>query len=246
MKTCSKCKQDKDVSFFTKNNQRKDGLSCQCKTCLNHKRMEYRDKSKDRIKAQKARSYAKNKEKILAKQAIYYIENKSKISETIAKYHAANSNRIAEQRAIYRANNKDKIAAANALYRAENPEKIKCRHAKWRAENPSKHRSNGARWEAMNPEKCRIKCHNRRARLRDVGGVLSKDIASKLIVLQKGKCACGCKQPLGDNYHLDHIMPIALGGSNTDDNIQLLRQRCNNQKHAKHPIDFMQSKGFLL
>jgi 5-methylcytosine-specific restriction endonuclease McrA len=52
--------------------------------------------------------------------------------------------------------------------------------------------------------------------------------------------------PLGDNYHIDHIMPLALGGSNTDDNIQLLRQRCNNQKCAKHPVDFMQSRGFLL
>jgi 5-methylcytosine-specific restriction endonuclease McrA len=53
-------------------------------------------------------------------------------------------------------------------------------------------------------------------------------------------------QPLGDNYHLDHITPITLGGSNTDDNMQLLRQRCNNQKYNKHPIDFMQSRGFLL
>lgn len=55
-----------------------------------------------------------------------------------------------------------------------------------------------------------------------------------------------CGLPLGDNYHIDHIMPLALGGSNTDDNIQLLRQRCNNQKCAKHPVDFMQSRGFLL
>jgi 5-methylcytosine-specific restriction endonuclease McrA len=51
---------------------------------------------------------------------------------------------------------------------------------------------------------------------------------------------------LGDNYHLDHIVPLAIGGTNTDDNIQLLRQKCNQQKSAKHPIDFMQSRGFLL
>lgn len=41
-------------------------------------------------------------------------------------------------------------------------------------------------------------------------------------------------------------MPLALGGANEDWNIQLLRQRCNNQKKAKHPVDFMQSKGYLL
>jgi hypothetical protein len=41
-------------------------------------------------------------------------------------------------------------------------------------------------------------------------------------------------------------MPLALGGSNTDDNMQLLRAICNYHKYTKHPIDFMQSKGFLL
>lgn len=46
--------------------------------------------------------------------------------------------------------------------------------------------------------------------------------------------------------HLDHIVPVAMGGPNIDENIQLLRQRCNNQKHSKHPVDFMQQRGFLL
>lgn len=35
-------------------------------------------------------------------------------------------------------------------------------------------------------------------------------------------------------------------GTNTDDNIQLLRKLCNLQKSAKHPVDFMQQRGFLL
>ena len=85
----------------------------------------------------------------------------------------------------------------------------------------------------------------RKIRILSNKGVLTNGLTAKLFVLQKGLCPC-CAQPLGDNYHLDHIMPLALGGSNTDDNIQLLRQRCNRQKHAKHPIDFMQSRGFLL
>ena len=54
------------------------------------------------------------------------------------------------------------------------------------------------------------------------------------------------KKPLGNDYHLDHINPLALGGSKTDEKIQLLRATCNLQKNAKHPVDFMQSRGFLL
>ena len=41
-------------------------------------------------------------------------------------------------------------------------------------------------------------------------------------------------------------MPIALGGKNVDDNVQLLCAACNLSKQAKHPVDFMQQRGFLL
>jgi len=86
---------------------------------------------------------------------------------------------------------------------------------------------------------------NRRARKKYNGGRLSKGLSNKLYKLQRGKCAC-CGKSLGDDYHLDHRMPLALGGVNEDLNMQLLRSKCNREKHAKHPIDFMQSRGFLL
>jgi len=78
------------------------------------------------------------------------------------------------------------------------------------------------------------------------GGELSKNLVAKLFKLQGGQCACGCGGDLGEDYHLDHRMPLALGGSNTDGNMQLLRKRCNLRKGAKHPIKFMQENGFLL
>jgi len=83
------------------------------------------------------------------------------------------------------------------------------------------------------------------AKKRANGGYLSIGIIKKLFALQKGKCAC-CGIPLGDDYHLDHIMPISLGGKNNDWNVQLLRKLCNLQKQNKHPVEFMQSRGFLL
>ena len=146
--------------------------------------------------------------------------------------------------------NHEKAKANTAKWVAANPEKVKAYRAKdsakWRAANPDKVKAIKAKWDADNPEACRIHDQNRRARKRANGGKLSQGLAAKLFKLQRGKCACGCKQPLGDDYHLDHRMPLALGGPNTDDNMQLLRKLCNLQKHAKHPIDFMQQRGFLL
>lgn len=153
----------------------------------------------------------------------------------------------------YRLLNKDKIKSYDKKYSFLNKEKIKLKKLISRKEHYLKNKEyvnivNEA-WRKNNIERVRsfkrINEQNRRARKRENGGVLSKGLTERLFKLQRGKCAC-CKQPLGDDYHLDHIMPIALGGVNEDWNMQLLASFCNIQKHAKHPIEFMQSKGFLL
>lgn len=149
-------------------------------------------------------------------------------------------------KAAYQSANREKHSISSASYYAANREKVRARAAGYYAANKDEYSIRSAKWHAANPEARRIREQNRRARKREVGGKLSGGLAERLFKLQRGKCACGCGQPLGDVYHLDHIMPLALGGTNTDNNIQLLRQRCNNQKHAKHPIDFMQQRGFLL
>ena len=41
-------------------------------------------------------------------------------------------------------------------------------------------------------------------------------------------------------------MPLARGGKHEASNLQLLCPPCNMSKNAKHPIDFMQQRGFLL
>lgn len=145
----------------------------------------------------------------------------------------------------WRAANYEKMRARMAQYYAENSVSIKARIAKQYPQNAEILKAKSKKWRAENPEAKRIQDQNRRARKRENGGVISRGLSERLFTLQRGKCAC-CGKPLGDNYHLDHIMPIALGGSNTDDNIQLLRAFCNQSKRAKHPIDYMQSKGFLL
>jgi 5-methylcytosine-specific restriction endonuclease McrA len=76
-------------------------------------------------------------------------------------------------------------------------------------------------------------------------GRLSKNIIETLQSSQRGLCPC-CAQPLGDDFHVDHIIPLSMNGTNTDDNVQLLRSLCNKRKKNKHPIDYMQEQGFLL
>lgn len=115
----------------------------------------------------------------------------------------------------------------------------------WNKNNQEKVRVNQMAWSAAHPEAGKLASHKRRALMRNAGGRTSEGLSAKLFALQKGRCAC-CKKPLGKKFHMDHITPLARGGLNSDENIQLLTPTCNHQKHAKDPIVFMQSKGFLI
>lgn len=162
-----------------------------------------------------------------------------------AAYYQANKDRIKAASAAWYAANADKASEVGAAWRAANVDRKKANDAAWQRANPEKRRAISTAWQKAHPEAGRIARHNRRAKERENGGKLSKGLAAKLFSLQKGICPC-CKQPLGQDFQLDHKMPIALGGANADDNMQLLRKICNKQKSAQHPVDFMQSRGFLL
>lgn len=151
-------------------------------------------------------------------------------------------------------------SARNRAWQKENREKCKEKSQKWREKNrdrvnekakiyyganKEKCRELNSAWQKNNPEYCRIRVHNRRSKENLNGEKLSKGLTQRLFKSQRGLCPC-CGLALGDDYHLDHIMPIALGGKNEDNNIQLLRAICNLRKNAKHPITYMQGCGFLL
>lgn len=141
--------------------------------------------------------------------------------------------------------NKDHVLAGKRLYHQKNKEKILAIKAAKYAKSPEPKKAASVQYRKDHPEKRRIYWQNRESKKRKSGDALSSGIAKKLFKLQHGKCAC-CGQKLGDVYHLDHKMPLKLGGRNIDDNMQLLTPKCNMQKSAKHPIDYMQSRGFLL
>jgi 5-methylcytosine-specific restriction endonuclease McrA len=111
----------------------------------------------------------------------------------------------------------------NATYRAAKNEEIRQKRKAQRQQDPSIER---------------IKAATRKALKLGNGGTLSKNIVQLLLAKQEGLCAC-CQQPLNGSFHLDHIMPLSLGGRNDDKNVQLLLPRCNLQKFVSPPEKFM-------
>lgn len=139
-----------------------------------------------------------------------------------------------------------KAAAKAAEWRKKNPEKASAAQARFRSANKEWWNARSREYFSKNPEKRVIYQQNRRAKTRIGGGKLSKDLRSKLMQKQGHKCAACAASLTVVKPHLDHIMPLALGGRHEDRNMQLLCWLCNQQKRSKHPVKFMQEKGFLL
>ena len=146
---------------------------------------------------------------------------------------------------VWAENNRELSREKAREWSAANPERRRLVSALYRERNLELKRANDARHYRENKHLWRLYSEHRRARKQAAPGVVSKDIIQRLRRLQRGKCAC-CGKPLGTNFHLDHIMPLVLGGRHDDGNLQLLRARCNLQKNKKHPVQFMQERGFLL
>jgi 5-methylcytosine-specific restriction endonuclease McrA len=159
--------------------------------------------------------------------------------------YQANKEQIAAQKKAYRQANKEKLSAKKKEYYQSNKEKRDAYNKSYKQANPEKIAGYDKKYNQANPEVKRRADHKRRALKKQVGGQLSKGITEKLMKLQRGKCAV-CNTSVKNGHHLDHILPIALGGVNEDSNIQILCPTCNRSKGAKHPQDFMMSRGFLL
>lgn len=222
MKTCNKCGGTEFIS------------GGKCKACAKARASAYYAKNKDAIKARSAAWAAANKEHKLAVGAAYRATQRATNADATKAYkkayYEANKVEVLAQQMAYHELNRDHRLAVMADYREAKPELIAAGKKRWTEANRDRHRLQRA---------------NRRAKKREVGGVLSPNLVKRLMKLQKGVCPC-CNKPLNGEYHSDHIMPLALGGSNTDDNMQLLHPKCNLKKGAKHPVDFMQTQGFLL
>jgi 5-methylcytosine-specific restriction endonuclease McrA len=162
------------------------------------------------------------------------------------KYRAENPLKEKAKKAKFREAHSIEIKAYNDKYMAENKKKCDDMKAAWRSANPEKAKEATRFWQSKNKSALRINNQNRRARKIANGGKLSRNIASVLFALQRGKCV-SCRVILSKSgYHLDHVTALANGGSHDDKNMQLLCPHCNMSKHAKDPVDFMQSRGFLL
>jgi 5-methylcytosine-specific restriction endonuclease McrA len=178
----------------------------------------------------------------------HYEQNREAYLERAKASYAADKPKGIQRSKEWAAANKDWIKALKALSRARRREALRKYHAQWCKDNAERLREVRKKWADDNRERVRllgrVKESRRRERKDASGEQWTADDAERIMDSQRGKCAC-CGIKLR-KFHVDHIIPLARGGSNAPDNIQILCPPCNMNKRALDPITFMQQRGFLL
>jgi 5-methylcytosine-specific restriction endonuclease McrA len=228
MKICAKCRVEKPLSEFGKRTKAKDGLQHDCKECRNAYNRAYNVTNRDRFRDN--RRNADVLERKRKYDSTRYVENSDEIKLRTAAWLKSHPEWRKLRNAQWAKNNPDKVVISNAQYYAANSERIRARNNTW--------------WYSADKNILQNYRRNRRARIHASGGTLSSDIVDKLLAQQEG-CCVYCNVDLTvTTIHLDHRMPIKLGGTNTDDNVQLLCASCNLRKGSKHPDDFERQIGY--
>ena len=227
-KVCKTCSIEKPLSHFYKAACCKDGLRGECKPCVSSKQAKYNQDHAEEISARKKALYYADGAEVarVEKNAAYYRANQERIKQSSRKRNALNAAKISERRKLM----KVKLHAQTMAWRSKNRERVKEVRRAWYQKNKNRLRPSRKAAKAM----------------RRAAGAIDAAVVSFLMNAQRGKCAV-CKASIAEGpYHLDHIKPLARGGTNQRTNLQLLCPPCNLSKSAKDPIDFMQSRGFLL
>jgi 5-methylcytosine-specific restriction endonuclease McrA len=152
---------------------------------------------------------------------------------------------------------KDKKRVRTPAQRARRNAADRARHARtkehraalrlvWYAqpENRQRKLASQKNWRDQNKEWCRAygssARHARRARKRGAPGRWTLADIERIHQQQNGICAAPhCDTPVTVRDHKDHIIPLARGGTNWPENIQILCQPCNDSKGKRTMEEWM-------
>ena len=208
------------------------------------------DISHRRGNAKRCEQHAKDRAKKLdiAPKIRWQNANKKRHAATTKLWAEANKERKRRTNLLWRQANKERIKRVDGKWKAENRAKTRAWTRRWREQNPGASSASSGRWAKAHPEYMRARAQARRAMKLDQLGCVSGDIEQIILKRQGNRCAAPwCMKELlaRSDWHLDHIMPLSLGGLHGDSNLQILCCNCNCSKNAQHPNEWQTQHGRL-
>lgn len=115
---------------------------------------------------------------------------------------------------------------------------------KWREENPEAFRAHQYKWFVANSTRQAVARRRHRAQKYGATGDHSFNDVLLQYQAQQGKCYY-CEINVGDDYHVDHVVPLTRGGSNGPENIVIACPSCNCSKGNRLPFEWTERVGAL-
>ncbi len=149
-----------------------------------------------------------------------------------------------EKLAKWKKANREKVNAAVRAWREANPEKVKARSKVYHLANSKKLNAKSSAWRKANPEKANALA--RKYRAKKLGNGFEKYTLKEIFETYGRNCYL-CDMPINLNVsgrpgsnpqwrsglHIEHFIDIALGGSDTIENVRPSHAWCNQTKGSK-------------
>ncbi|MEJ7871707.1 MAG: HNH endonuclease [Rubrobacteraceae bacterium] len=139
----------------------------------------------------------------------------------------------------YRENNREYFRERNRKERAENPSLNAARTMRWRDKNRGPKAAMNKAWREANKGAQMEHWQRRRARKQQAQGSHTFNEVWRMAEDQGWLCGY-CEVPLFGVFHVDHILPLSRGGSDSWDNLAVTCKFCNLRKSTKNAEEYIE------
>jgi 5-methylcytosine-specific restriction endonuclease McrA len=217
-KVCSKCGRELDTERFHKNKTKKDGLADSCKDCAQAYQRAYCIVNREKLAACQRAHRAEHVEEVAAYQRAYRAEHREELAVYRRAYHVEHREKIVAYKRAYYIVNREEESAKHRVYHTEHREE-------WAARNRA--------YDQAHPDERLQRKAMRRARLHN--SPTEKFSRADIFARDLGRCHLCGKKVDPQSWHLDHLVPISLGGSHTRSNTAVSHPLCNIRRNATGP-----------